>query len=202
MPRKNPLPDEEIEIGRRVRMIRERRQMSRSSFAQEMAVDGSIIANIEHGRAPLRFELAMRICARWSVNPRWLATGALPVVFQIHFGGYDSRIAPRTLFSSAYEQHLRKGVEKALVAIAKRDGCRIEELQGDILPPIEPGHPEMIAARERMLMQWAINALNAMPPALHERFTGHISAAAESFIQENRKAIVAYRKKQGLPPVD
>lgn len=193
MPRKNPLPRSELEIGQRVRIVRERAGFSRAAFARKVGGDSSTITNVEHGRAPLRFELAERICARFGVNPRWLATGLLPVNYRMHSYGYSSRIAPRRPFSAAYSEFLAAVTEKALKTAATKAGCRIEDLDESPIA-LDPSSPDAVAARETRLMQWMVTALGVLPPQLHEPFVAAIAAASNVFFRTHAKAIAKNRR--------
>src|SRR5689334_10600907 len=75
MPRKNPFPERELLICRRVREFRQHEKLSQIAFATTAGIDSSALGSIEHARAPLRYEMAWRLVNAHMINPTWLATG-------------------------------------------------------------------------------------------------------------------------------
>ncbi|MEI9895247.1 MAG: helix-turn-helix transcriptional regulator [Chthoniobacter sp.] len=162
-----------MKIGERVRVLRERLGFSRADFARQIGIDSSVIADIELGRTPLRFHVAVRLSARFWVNPRWLATGFLPVNFQINFYGQRYQLAPKSLFSRAYAEVLSVPVEKALAAQAAKANCRVEDLDSLFqrkVGSIAPDSPDAIAERNRRIVQWAGNILGLLRPTCMKNF--------------------------------
>ena len=75
MARKNPFPENELKICRRIREFRKGEKLSQVAFAAAAEIDSSALASIEHARAPLRYGLAWRLVNAHLINPSWLATG-------------------------------------------------------------------------------------------------------------------------------
>lgn len=192
MPRKNPLPADEIEIGRRVRIAREQRGLSRVSFATKLGTDSSTITNVEHGRAPLRYDLGISLCERLGVNPAWMVSGTLPMNYQFRFYGYSSRVPPRMPFSQAYSEYLVRLVEKSLKHAAEKAQCDVADLDAHLL--WEKTWAEIAATRERRFVEWASNALKSIPSNLQPKFLDAVFSAATNFVQAHKRAITKYRK--------
>lgn len=78
MPRKVPLPQLEIDIGKRLRQFREERLISQTDLAGALLITRSQLINYETGVSPLPWHVAVNLLRKFSLNPRWLATGKLP----------------------------------------------------------------------------------------------------------------------------
>lgn len=203
MPRKNPLPSEELQIGERVRLFRERRALSRAAFARELGVDSSLVTNIELGRSPVRYDFSERLYKRFVVNRRWLATGEPPVVFRVNFYGYDARIPPQTLFSKAYAEHLARGTENALREEAEKSGCRIEELDSPLVSRLDWSQQylaEETRGMESRLLSMTEQVLHSLPPSLYRVFWEAAMAFYEKFVDEHRSAILKHLRAKTASP--
>lgn len=192
MPRKNPLPTEDLETGLRVRVIRERRGQSRAAFAADLGSDSSTITAVEHGRSPLRFDLADQICNRLGVTYRWLATGHLPMHYRIHFYGSALPIPPRTPFRRVYFEHLSERSDKLLKEAARRARCSVEEL--DSIAVVVSSLPGADAAEESALIRERLvlrveQFLRYLPSELYRSYSEKLSAATEAFLRENAQKI-------------
>lgn len=108
MPRKNPVPETERAIGARLKKFRrEILGMDRPAMALKLGIDSNQLARHEHGRVPLRFELADKIGRVFNLNQVWLATGKRqekPYMFAPE--EVLSRIPPGMSFWDAYNTHL------------------------------------------------------------------------------------------------
>jgi transcriptional regulator with XRE-family HTH domain len=92
MPRKNPVPETEIAIGKRLAELRRDAQWSREELAFHVGRTAELIARVEWGRMPLRYTDAkeflkaisygktMSLSVIRPINPLWLAEGMDPVV--------------------------------------------------------------------------------------------------------------------------
>lgn len=69
----------EREICFRVQQVRRTIGWQQSNFARQIGITRDRLANIERGRTPLRFDLAVRICRVFDVRIEWLASGKLPI---------------------------------------------------------------------------------------------------------------------------
>ena len=73
--RKTKLPIRELEIGRRLREIRERLSITHADCSRRLGVPRTTFVNYEVGKAPLWCEIGLRFCREFLVSEEWLATG-------------------------------------------------------------------------------------------------------------------------------
>lgn len=108
MARKNPVPESEKAICRRLREFRLRTKLSRVAFARELGIDSSLLATYEHGRVPIRFELAARLGVKCQVSHAWLAEDDGPMHPYLELPqDLHRQIDGRMLFSEAYKRHVK-----------------------------------------------------------------------------------------------
>ena len=111
MPRKNPFPDRERQIGERLREFRAWIKLSRSVFAGQAGLDASLLRSYECARSQLNYSAAYKVIMAFGLNPEWLATGngrmwlALPIP-----SPKELNVGVRAPFSKIYEKHLAKVV--------------------------------------------------------------------------------------------
>lgn len=76
---KLPDPEEgqEVRIARRVVEARNGIGLTQSEFAGQLSITRDRLASYEDCRAPLRCDLALRMCRHFFISELWLATGAL-----------------------------------------------------------------------------------------------------------------------------
>lgn len=121
----------ETDICLRVKAARMRLGLDQAEVAARLGVKVHVLANIEKCRAPLRCDLALRVCRELFVNEEWLACGSPALLFQVlrskkvseagllEWGDIFFRtpldllshavaqsVPPRALYSTAYEQFL------------------------------------------------------------------------------------------------
>lgn len=92
--------------------------MSRAEMAKALDITPERWASYEEARAPLRWEMFLRLAQRFLVNPRWLARGD-----SHEFSVYDPLIldlpiGPKALLSSAFAEHLEKHMPRPDVECA------------------------------------------------------------------------------------
>jgi len=75
VPRKLPLPQREIEIGRRLNQARRELACPRRYLARSTGVDSSVIKRVEIGRVALKYGLAQEVLSFFNISALWLATG-------------------------------------------------------------------------------------------------------------------------------
>lgn len=108
MARTNPVPEQEKEICKRFREVRLLTKLSRVAFSKQIEIDSSTLASYEHGRVPLRFDLAFKISKQFGVSLKWLAEGKTPQFLSIPIPQTAiNEIPPKSLFSTAYDEVLR-----------------------------------------------------------------------------------------------
>src|SRR5215831_17266714 len=73
--RKNPMPQIEIEICKRLRSARESLGVSRAYVAKKLEIGASRLSNFEHAAAPLRYGFVRQFCLICQISQRWLARG-------------------------------------------------------------------------------------------------------------------------------
>lgn len=130
---KSQLPSREIEICLRVKEARLRLHLDQSTVAERIGLRSHAISNIEKCRAPVRFDLGLRLCRELIVSEEWLATGKFvslekearrrrlivagsaaslhPIFFRRTLDLWSEdltrTIPPRTLFSTAFDETLK-----------------------------------------------------------------------------------------------
>jgi transcriptional regulator with XRE-family HTH domain len=104
VPRKRPLPPQELEICRRLKAFRHASGLSRAAFARKVGVSDSVFIRLEHFRSPLQFGVFRAISAHFPINPYWLQTGnATPLLRESLGDAGLSQILPASaLFSEIY----------------------------------------------------------------------------------------------------
>lgn len=109
VPRKTALPDSELRVCARLREFRSTRGLTRSALARQVEANRFSLANVESGRAPLRFVLAYKVCSIFNLSIRWLAKGLPP---KTPFMRIDetvlAAIDDRALLTAVYNEHLEK----------------------------------------------------------------------------------------------
>jgi hypothetical protein len=136
MPRKKPLPQRELEISARLKWFRLISLYPRRLFAHQAALDSSIIARIELGRTPIRYEVGRQLCLVHSINPNWLATGKEDVPWRWPLPRADELgVSPSALFSAVFDAHLQHNLQPGSLPgprFPKTLQEHIEELGQDI----------------------------------------------------------------------
>jgi transcriptional regulator with XRE-family HTH domain len=75
---KYKLPQEEIEIGQRLRVFREMLKIPRTVFALEIGISSERMVSYEAGRVRLPYQAFLAIAQRFGLSQKWLATGLGP----------------------------------------------------------------------------------------------------------------------------
>jgi len=106
MPRKNPLPQRESEICKRLRQFRLDTGLSRVAFACRAGIDSSALVRCEFGRVAVTFGVFTAISRKYCLNPKWLAIGEGPPSLErsVDFASAFPSISPRDLFSRVFDQ--------------------------------------------------------------------------------------------------
>jgi len=79
-PGRRLLPDREIAIGKRLRVIREHLNLSQTQAAAQLGITRERLASYEDGRAPVRFDFALKFCRQFIVSEQWLALGESRII--------------------------------------------------------------------------------------------------------------------------
>ena len=112
VPRKNPVPEREVGICKRLREFRLSRGQSQVFFAQRLGIDATMLASLEHARAPLRYYIAFNLFKHYPLNPHWLATGKgdRDSWFLIPNPDELSGCPIRAPYSNVYDQYLQNTI--------------------------------------------------------------------------------------------
>ena len=120
---KSKLPQREIDICLRIREAREIADVTQEKLAVLVGIPKDRLSSYEKCRAPLKFDLGLRICRQLIISEEWLATGnvksldsegnpELKELYQRYC--YDllsesitNSIPPGTLFSDAFDKFLK-----------------------------------------------------------------------------------------------
>jgi DNA-binding transcriptional regulator YiaG len=88
VPRKNPIPETDLAIARRLVELREMCRISRKEWAKRSGIKPDLLARFELGRVPLRYDDARKLLSSlnpghladlFPLNPLWLAEGTKPI---------------------------------------------------------------------------------------------------------------------------
>lgn len=176
-----------------MRSVREWDRKTRAQFAMNLSTDTATIINIEHGRSPLRYELALTLCARYMVNPRWLATGCLPVHFHIGFYGQPYQRPPRTPFSLGYRDVLASSTEATLKAAAEKAHCKVEELDRALAGNLGATPDEIASTRRNRFAHRVVATLMQIPPSLSDLYIRRFATMSEGFFVKHSAQIKEYQ---------
>jgi transcriptional regulator with XRE-family HTH domain len=180
MPRKNPVPEREKAICRRLREFRKSAKISQVLFAREVGLDSGQLRNYEHERAPVRYALARQLISRFSVNPQWLATGVGDMRATLKIPpSIDSEIPDWMLFSTAFDAVIgpRLGEFRNLVFGVKWPDD-IGAWLSRLLPPLgTPSEMELPITTANVAAAFA----SSLPPHLKLEFFAAIVAAIHEF---------------------
>lgn len=118
-------------IAARLRRGREARRLSQAEFAKQIGITRERLASYEDGRAPLRTDIALRVCRQFILSEKWLATGKGPMNSLMDLGAEP---LPQSLpldapFSESYEYFLGKRYDK--IKASQKHGVRIVFREGD-----------------------------------------------------------------------
>jgi transcriptional regulator with XRE-family HTH domain len=172
--------------------FRKNTKLSRVAFASEAGIDSSALSSIEHRRSPLRYAIARKICERFGVNQRWLFEGELPISPYIHFAPeLENAIPSNALFSNAYLQHLKRGVERqsAWIAAGEKAGIHVE---------FSPVAPLPMQDYQLTVSKAIAGTLELIPPHLYSELTSDVVSAVVTFHARHKKEIEKFlQSKRG-----
>jgi len=108
---KSFLPQREIEICQRVREVRLQLKWKQSDFSKELGISRVRLASYEYAKAPIRYDFANRLCSQLNISQSWLAEGGRPLPGPyLHIHSLPD-IAPRIIFSEAYDRFLKPALQ-------------------------------------------------------------------------------------------
>ena len=182
MPRKNPIPEGELQICRRIRNFRTSELgMSQAAAARKLGIDSTRLAAYEHGRVPIRFGFADRFCKKFNLSQLWLAEGKERPIGYVRFDpALKSSLNDAERFSAVWISKLRpafvearqSGLETIIDAFSRppRTFPRAEE-----------------AMRFQVLMDFIRNHLRSFSPPVRWSFLRVMQAAASDFVLREKK---------------
>lgn len=179
------VPDAELSICRRLREARLLRKWSQPNLSRALGITRERLASIEYGRAPLRFDVALKLWNSLDLNQRWLAEGKEPRDSNVPIADELLAAIPKQmLFSEAYEKYLKRTVENLLQSSASetRTGYKLEHVPG-------------IPLKDRFL-QHCIRTVGAtfhrLPPTLYQEFYDLLFKTTGDFDKRHQKEIDRY----------
>jgi transcriptional regulator with XRE-family HTH domain len=128
------IPARQLAIGVRLKEARKFLGLSQKEFADGVGIKRVRLASYEGGYVPLKCEIALRACRRWSIDECWLATGrefkgqsgpsyrfgdAFRASIFLPGEPVLDKLRPGMLFSEAYDSVLRLEYWKLLGASAR-----------------------------------------------------------------------------------
>jgi len=99
------LPKNEADICSRLRQARIFSKLTREQVAELTGINAKRIANYEYNRAPIKCDIALRLCQYLLINEKWLATGEGPFqpCIDLRNEAISEKIKYGELFSVAFE---------------------------------------------------------------------------------------------------
>ncbi len=113
MPRKNPVPERERQVAKRLRQIRKETRLSMVAFADAIGVDTGRYSRYEYGYVPLPYTVGDKICAHFNVPQERLADGGKSVPYYVKpHAELQNAISERATFLEAYQSHLKDAISR------------------------------------------------------------------------------------------
>ena len=69
-------------MNERIRLLREKKKVSRAAFGERIGVSGDVINNLERGRVEAKEHIIKLIAAEYGVSEDWLRDGTEPMRIQ------------------------------------------------------------------------------------------------------------------------
>lgn len=92
-------------MNERIRLLREKKKLSRAAFGERIGVSGDVINNLERGRVEVKDHMIKLIAAEYGVSEDWLRNGTEPM-----------RIQPETFSLDDFAaQHNATALEKEII---------------------------------------------------------------------------------------
>ena len=116
-PKGKPRPSaESVEIGQRLRQMRDDLGLSQSVAASELRVSRAQLANYEEARTPLRVEVGLDACSKFIYSEKWLAAGGGDArqLMNLRDDPIVHKLKRGTAFGAAYREILAPRYEQLL----------------------------------------------------------------------------------------
>ncbi|HEY5705335.1 MAG TPA: helix-turn-helix transcriptional regulator [Terrimicrobiaceae bacterium] len=180
--RVKPLPDREVRICERIRLVRESFGRTRARMAAELGVSPSKLEHVELRRSPVRYGLAFSLSNSFSVNPVWLAIGNESPFLGVPLPTAEKfEISPHSLYSSAFETKVVPWLKLQNHPV----GAVIPVDELDLSPNFECSSGGRTDAAN-WLRQRILALLAFVPDFWLNRFCDYVSEEAKAFIARNR----------------
>jgi len=199
VPRQTPISERELAICERLRQARQATNLSQVAFARLLGVDSSRLASYEHGRVPIRLELALKAATLAEVSLRWLAEGAEPRKLGIF---PDKKLTDRAgngLFSEAYDAWLKPFFDAELKNLKTLTGGKLEVGGLSQLDDLGQGTTVGILGPDEVLKLSSFlikNLVASIPPQLCAEIYGDIATTIKQFHRRHREEIERFPKHQ------
>jgi transcriptional regulator with XRE-family HTH domain len=156
VPRKNPLPETEIAIGRRLAQARKEALIPRAALAVRLGISSNRLYSYEEGLARLPWDVANRVCEILDIGQDWLAgrlTGVYMFFIRIDLSDLPSEQIEKAPFSEVYERYFVARSKKPRSQSLDHAAAMVEQLQSMMTTDEEkkaPPKPEMVALAKKL----------------------------------------------------
>lgn len=203
MARQNPVPEIDQQIGKRLRKFRiEIQGLSAVEFARRIDIDSNRLATYEHGRAPIRYDIADHAANVFNISQRWLVEGLEPVNYYVAIDReLREKIPERAIFSSVYNDFLKPHIEEHFASLVHLWDGKFDQEGLDVMQEMGQNHVGGVSALFALnfLYRNLVHVVRDIPPDLFQQFYNDISRAGKEFRQQNSKRIEEWQK---TPKVD
>jgi len=176
--RKNPVPESEIEVARRLREIRSAMKLSRVAFAEEIGINVLRLASYDQGRVPLPYAVGRMVCRKFSISPAWLALGEGPMRQLFEIAPLIVRDNERRSFLEVFTKDLAPQFTHRMSYLKIGfDQGTLEHLLAR-MPPVGSGYSELHLSALRNMIEGAIAQI---PDA--SAYALHMIRASQSFLK-------------------
>jgi transcriptional regulator with XRE-family HTH domain len=188
VPRKNPLPESEQVIGRKIIAVRQAGHCSRKRLSHFAGVHESVVKRVELGRSPLRYLLAQKFCEHFNVSVAWLAENLGPKHPRIPIADELERQIPNEMpFTAAYFKYIKPQLSPFHLKLLE---TQFNKVTPQIISPVG-----MSAGK---LIEWSIiedvkSALSKTPQESKLKLAKAISSAIEPFAENDDNWLTAER---------
>jgi transcriptional regulator with XRE-family HTH domain len=193
----------EKEICGRVRYFRKVvAKWSQPVMAQEIGMSLHRLAGVEYGRVPLHFGVAISLCDKCDINPRWLAIGELPIQPRLHVVMHPYANYPNSaLFSMAFDAFLdgdTKREKDRIIAILGEENYKIGNFH-----VADSGHAQTLVQSGSSSIKKAISLwLNWLPDDLLVIYCDELLKADKNFQSQYAARIAAAKPPAKRDSID
>lgn len=198
MARQTPLPELEKQIGQRLRKFRiEQVGLSSVEFSRRIGIDSNRLATYEHGRAPLRYEIADAAARTFNICQRWLAEEKEPVRYYVSIPEVlRERFPQRSLFSSIYNGFLKSFVDDHLAELQHLGAGKMHDELLEVVQELGQNTVGQVGMLDVLihLQRKFVHTIDEIPPDKYQPFYSHIVLACQEFLRTNAQRIEEWKK--------